>query len=151
VVDKYYQRSINLAGINAICLPAIRQLTPVTGTATWPHQSKLGSVYEKKYGIRCSRLIRKGRRRLKLCACAGLDRVRRAVHINGHREQSKVHKQIRAFSAPVHAGARRLISVLVGCGILTLPDGKNSLVKPTALHRGGEIEQMKKCFLDTTA
>src|SRR2546430_16233521 len=89
----------------------------------------------------------KRRRRLKLCACAGLDRVRRAVHINGHREQSKVHKQIRPFSAPVHAGARRSISVLVGCGILTLPDEKNSLAKPTALHRGGEIEQMKKCFL----
>src|SRR5206468_1696631 len=74
-----------------------------------------------------------------------------AAHINGHREQSKVHKQIRPFSAPVHAGARRSISVLVGCGILTLPDEKNSLAKPTALHRGGEIEQMKKCFLDTTA
>src|SRR5205823_14751267 len=63
----------------------------------------------------------------------------------------RVHKQIRPFSAPVHAGARRSISVLVGCGILTLPDEKNSLAKPTALHRGGEIEQMKKCFLDTTA
>jgi hypothetical protein len=35
--------------------------------------------------------------------------------------------------------------------ILTLPDEKNSPAKPTALHRGGEIEQMKKCFLDTTA
>jgi hypothetical protein len=31
VLDKYQQRSINLEGVNAICLPAIRQLTPVTG------------------------------------------------------------------------------------------------------------------------
>ncbi len=31
------------------------------------------------------------------------------------------------------------------------PDEKNSLAKPTALHRGSEIEQMEKCFLDITA
>jgi len=45
VVDKYQQRSINLAVVNAICLPAIRPLTPVTGTATWPHQSKLAHFH----------------------------------------------------------------------------------------------------------
>jgi len=31
-------------------LPAIRQLTPVTGTATWPHQSKLAHFHRVKRG-----------------------------------------------------------------------------------------------------
>jgi len=45
VVDNYQPRSINLAEVKAICLPAIRQLTPVTRTATWPHQSKLAHFH----------------------------------------------------------------------------------------------------------